>query len=62
MPACAEVNQAMEAITGVNFNTGEQNRDMTESMQAMTGRIHRPFSRIIYRSNIPLTRTQVYLI
>ena len=34
MPACAEVNQAMEALTGVNFNTGEQNRDMTEARQA----------------------------
>ena len=34
MPACAEVNQAMEALTGVNLNTGEQNRDMTEARLA----------------------------
>lgn len=34
MPACAEVNQAMEALTGVNLNTGEQNQDMTEARLA----------------------------
>ena len=28
-PACAEVNQAMQELTGVNYNTGEQNKDMT---------------------------------
>jgi len=34
MPACAEVNQAMEGLTGVNYNTGEQNKDMTKARQA----------------------------
>ena len=27
--ACAEVNQAMLELTGVNYNTEEQNKDMT---------------------------------
>lgn len=34
MPACGEVNQAMEGLTGVNYNTGEQNKDMTKARQA----------------------------
>ena len=33
-PACAEVNQAMQDLTGVNYNTGEQNKDMTTARQA----------------------------
>ena len=33
-PACAEVNQAMQELTGVNYNTGEQNKDMTAERQA----------------------------
>ena len=33
-PACAEVNQAMQELTGVNYNTGEQNKDMTAARQA----------------------------
>ena len=32
-PACAEVNQAMQELTGVNYNTGEQNKDMTKARQ-----------------------------
>ena len=32
-PACAEVNQAMQELTGVNYNTGEQNKDMTKAKQ-----------------------------
>ena len=31
MPVCAEVNKAMQELTGVNFNTSEQNKDMTKS-------------------------------
>ena len=31
--ACAEVNQAMQEFTGVNYNTGEQNKDMTKARQ-----------------------------
>ncbi|KAK3869286.1 hypothetical protein Pcinc_025395 [Petrolisthes cinctipes] len=34
MPACAEINQAMQEITRVNFNTGEQNQDMTKARQS----------------------------
>ena len=30
-PACAEVNQAMLELTGVSYNTGEQNKDMTKA-------------------------------
>ena len=33
-PACAEVNQAMQELTRVNYNTGEQNKDMTAARQA----------------------------
>ena len=33
-PACAQVNQAMQELTGVNYNTGEQNQDMTKARQA----------------------------
>ena len=32
-PACAKVNQAMQKLTVVNYNTGEQNRDMTAGRQ-----------------------------
>ena len=32
--ACAEVNNAMQELTGVNYNTGEQNKDMTDARQA----------------------------
>ena len=34
MPACAEVNQVMQELTGVNYNTGEQNKDMSKTRQA----------------------------
>ena len=34
MPICAEVNKAMQELTGVNYDTGEQNRDMTKARQA----------------------------
>ena len=33
-PACAEVNQAMQELTGVNYNTEEQNKDMTTARKA----------------------------
>jgi len=33
-PACAEVNQAMQEFTGVIYNTGEENTDMTAARQA----------------------------
>ena len=34
MPACAEVNRAMQELTGVSFNSGEQNKDMAQARQA----------------------------
>lgn len=34
MPACAEVNNAMQELTGVNHNTSEQNKDMTKARQS----------------------------
>ena len=40
MPACAQVNQAMQELTGVNYNTGEQNKDMSKARQAVTERTH----------------------
>ena len=33
-PACAEMNRAMQELTGVSFNSGEQNKDMAQSRQA----------------------------
>ena len=33
MPACAEVNKSMQEFTGVHFNTGEQNKDMSKARQ-----------------------------
>ena len=32
-PACADINQAMQQFTRVNYNTGEQNKDMTKARQ-----------------------------
>ena len=37
-PACAEVNQAMQELTGINYNTGEQNKDMTAADKHVTGK------------------------
>ena len=34
MLACAEINQAMQGLTGMNYNTGEQNKDMTKARQS----------------------------
>ena len=34
MPACAEINQAMQELTGVNYNTGEQNQEMTKARKS----------------------------
>ena len=31
MPACAEVNRAMQELTSVFFDSGEQNKDMAKS-------------------------------
>lgn len=33
MPACGEEKQAMQELTGVNYNIGEQNKDMTMARQ-----------------------------
>ncbi|KAK3728716.1 hypothetical protein QZH41_001096 [Actinostola sp. cb2023] len=33
MPACAETNCAMQELTGVQYNSSEQNKDMTKSRQ-----------------------------
>ena len=30
---CAEVNQVMQELTGINYNTGEQNKDMIAARQ-----------------------------
>lgn len=32
-PVCAETNRAMQELTGVQYNSGEQNKDMTEARQ-----------------------------
>ncbi len=31
MPACAEMNKTMQELTGVSFNSGEQNKDLTKA-------------------------------
>ncbi len=31
MPACAEMNKTMQELTGVSFNSGEQNKDITKA-------------------------------
>lgn len=33
MPACADTNRAMQELTGVKSNSGEQNKDMTKARQ-----------------------------
>ena len=33
MPACAQVNKVMQDVTGINYNTGEQNKDMSMTRQ-----------------------------
>ena len=33
MPACTEVNQATQELTGIKYNTGEQNKDMSKARQ-----------------------------
>lgn len=34
MPPCPEVNQAMQELIRVIYNTGKQNKDMTKASQA----------------------------
>ena len=29
MPTCAETNRTMQELTGLQYNSGEQNKDMT---------------------------------
>ena len=31
MPACAEVNRTMQELTGVSYDSGEQNKEMTQA-------------------------------
>ena len=31
MPACGEVNRAMQELTTVSYNSGEQNKDITQA-------------------------------
>ena len=33
MPACAETNQTMQEVTGIQYNSGEQNKDMSVARQ-----------------------------
>lgn len=34
MPACAEVNETMQELTGLRYNTGEQNQDITKARKS----------------------------
>ena len=34
IPACAETNNRMQKLTGIQFNSGEQNKDMSKSRRA----------------------------
>ena len=40
MPACAETNRAMQELTGVKSNSGEQNKDMAKARQKRMRRTH----------------------
>ena len=33
MPACADIKQAMQEFTGINFETSEQHKDMSSARQ-----------------------------
>ena len=33
MPVCAQVNRVMQELTGISYNSGEQNKDMSKSRQ-----------------------------
>lgn len=47
MPACAEINRMMQELTGVQYNSGEQNKDMSDARQqrpAYEGHDHRSYS------------------
>ncbi|XP_063607207.1 uncharacterized protein LOC134781852 [Penaeus indicus] len=33
MPACGEVNRALQELTGVQYNTGDQNKELSKSRQ-----------------------------
>ncbi len=33
MPTCEKINETMQELTGVNYNTGEQNKDITRARQ-----------------------------
>ena len=35
MPVCAEMNRSMLDLTGVSYNTGEQNKDISESRKTV---------------------------
>ena len=60
MTACVEINQAMQELSEVNYNTGEQNKDMIEQDKPVTGRTHMPFS-IIYRTETHSRMTRVHV-
>ena len=34
MPACGEVNRAMQELTTVSYNSGEKNKDITQARQS----------------------------
>ena len=34
MPACGEMNKTMQELTGVSYNSGEQNKDLTQVRRA----------------------------
>ena len=51
MPACAEVNRAMQELTGALFNSGEQNKDMTQARQVCDWKDTQVLLCFLYESN-----------
>ena len=48
MPACVEVNKAMQELTGVPFNSGKQNKDMAQARQARDWKDTQTLLRYLY--------------
>ena len=56
MPACAEVNRIMQDVTEINYNTGEQNKDMSVTRQDRDWKYTNTILRhIVIESPSPLT-------
>ena len=62
MPACAEMNRAMLELTGVSYSTGEQNKDITKSSQALDVKDTRTLLLALAERNPFTTHTDLIII